>query len=599
MPEARAPSLQFSRHITVETPEHVALQLELAGLGSRMAAAIYDFLTLGLLLLIVSLVLSLMGGLQDRFGNWAGAVLLAVWFLLFWGYFTLFEGLNGGRTPGKWRLGIRVVMDTGHPITLPAAFIRNLIRLVDIQPLGSYLVGLLFVFFQSQHKRLGDIVAGTIVVRDRPEDLSLSAVVPEEAEQLDAGPPRLSDDEFRLLEQFVSRLDELAPEVRSRLVYELGDRFSDRLEAGTGAPAGHSGAEAALVELHAAELTRRRAKTAARRGTAGVAASGTAERFVALKQARWEAFRQQAARVEQEGLRRLSGEDVITFAASYREVAGDLARARTYGVDPRVLAYLERIVGAGHNALYGLRGVRRLPLGRLLFRDLPAAVYRERAYVLVAALLFFLPGLAGYALVRERPEVARQIIPDVMLERAEGGGYQQAAGRGYAETPSPYLPIVASTIITNNVQVAFAAFAFGITAGVGTVLVLVFNGIFFGSVLGLFANYGLAGWILTFVAGHGVLELTAIFIAGGAGLLVGRALIAPGDLARRDALVVYGRRAIQLVGAAGCLLVLAGIIEGFLSASSAPGTVKLAVSAASAVLVVLYFAAGRRAPVTA
>lgn len=574
------------------------LQLELAGLGSRMAAAIYDLITLVLLLVIVSLAFSLAGGLQVALGGWAGAFLVIVSFVLFWGYFTLFEAFNGGRTPGKWRVGIRVVMDTGHPITLPASFIRNLIRLVDIQPLGTHLVGLLFVFLQPSHKRLGDIVAGTIVVRDRPEDLALAAPPPAPVEQLDAGPPVLSDDEFRLLEQFVARLDELAPTVRSRLAYEMGDRFAERFPKRGPAdppPAGANVTEAALIQLYDAELVRRHARTATRHGTSGVAASGTAERFVALKQQDWERFRHRASLLEKDGLRTLEGEDVVRFAAEYREAAADLARARTYGVDPRVLAYLERIVGAGHNALYGLRGVRRLPLGRLLFHELPAAVYQARWYVLTATLLFLLPGIVGYALVRERPEIAPQILPDVMIARAESGEYERAAGRGYAETPSPYLPFVASSIITNNVQVAFGAFAFGITAGVGTVVVLAFNGLFFGAVLGLFANYRLAGWILTFVAGHGVLELTAIFIAGAGGLLVGRALVAPGDLARRDALVVYGRSAIRLVGAAACLLVVAGLIEGFLSASAAPAPLKLAVSAASVVVVVMYFAVGRRA----
>jgi uncharacterized membrane protein SpoIIM required for sporulation/uncharacterized RDD family membrane protein YckC len=599
MPEARPPAtLQFSRRISVETPEHVVLQLELAGLGSRMAAAIYDLITLVLLLVIVSLAFSLAGGLQVALGGWAGAFLVIVSFVLFWGYFTLFEAFNGGRTPGKWRVGIRVVMDTGHPVTLPASFIRNLIRLVDIQPLGTHLVGLLFVFLQPNHKRLGDIVAGTIVVRDRPEDLALAAPLPAPVEQLDAGPPILSDDEFRLLEQFIARLDELAPAVRSRLAYDMGYRFAERFPKRGPAdppPEGDNVTEAALIQLYDAELTRRHARTAARHGTSGVAASGTAERFVALKQQDWERFRHRASLLEKEGLRTLEGEDVVRFAAEYREAAADLARARTYGVDPRVLAYLERIVGAGHNALYGLRGVRRLPLGRLLFHELPAAVYQARWYVLTATLLFLLPGIVGYALVRERPEIAPQILPDVMIARAESGEYERAAGRGYAETPSPYLPFVASSIITNNVQVAFGAFAFGITAGVGTVVVLVFNGLFFGAVLGLFANYRLAGWILTFVAGHGVLELTAIFIAGAGGLLVGRALVAPGDLARRDALVVYGRSAIRLVGAAACLLVVAGLIEGFLSASAAPAPLKLAVSAASVVVVVMYFAVGRRA----
>jgi uncharacterized membrane protein SpoIIM required for sporulation len=168
-------------------------------------------------------------------------------------------------------------------------------------------------------------------------------------------------------------------------------------------------------------------------------------------------------------------------------------------------------------------------------------------------------------------------------------------GRGYAETPSPYLPIVASSIVANNVQVAFGAFAFGILAGIGTVVLLAFNGFFFGSVLALFSNYGLLGWILTFVAGHGFLELTAIFIAGAGGLLIGRAIVAPGDLTRQDALVVYGRLAIRLMGAATVLLLMAGLIEGFLSASDAHPTLKLGVSAASVVLLTLYLAAGRQA----
>ena len=92
-----------------------------------------------------------------------------------------------------------------------------------------------------------------------------------------------------------------------------------------------------------------------------------------------------------------------------------------------------------------------------------------------------------------------------------------------------------------------------------------------------------------------MLELTAIFIAGAAGLTVARAVIVPGDLARRDALVVYGKDAIRLVGASASLLLLAGTIEGFLSASDSPAQVKFGVSAASVVLLALYYEAGRRA----
>lgn len=582
----------FARRISVETPENVVLHFELAGVGSRAAAALYDLLAVLVLLALLSLALEFAGLLGRTAGIWFVALFALVGFSTVWGYFALFEGLGGGRTPGKKRMGIRVVMETGHPITFQAAIVRNLIRIADLQPGASYLVGAAFVLFHPLHKRLGDLVAGTIVVRDRPEETSTLAGGEPAEDLLDLGAPLLSDEEFRLVDRLVQRMLDLPRDVRAKFARELANRLRDRLPRADPRP------ERFLRMLYESELEKRRAKAAPRRGTSGVAASGTAQRFVAARQATWERFRVQAIQLEKEGLVTLRGPELVAFAAAYREVAADLARARTYGVDPRVLTSLERTVGAGHNALYGLRGVRRKPLARLLFTDLPSATYRARWYVTTAALLFFAPGIVGYALVREQPAIVHDIMPDNMIARAEMGASERAAGRGYAQAPSPYLPLMATSIIANNVQVAFGAFAFGITAGVGTVVVLGFNGLFFGSVLGMFANFGVLDWILTFVAGHGVLELTAIFIAGGAGLIVARSLVAPGDLSRRDALVEGGRWAIKLVGAAACLLLLAGSIEGFLSASAAPWPFKLAASATSAVLLVLLWIQGRQAQST-
>lgn len=290
----------------------------------------------------------------------------------------------------------------------------------------------------------------------------------------------------------------------------------------------------------------------------------------------------------------MSGKEVLRFAAEYREVAADLARARTYGVGPRPLGYLERLVSAGHNVLYGARKGRSFTIVSLLLRDFPATVVRYRAYVILALLTFLIPALVGFFLVREQPGLAYEVLPHEIIERAETGVREARVGRGYGESPPMWLPVVATGIIANNVQVAFLAFAGGVLAGFGTVFVLAMNGLFLGSVLALFANYGLAGWLLTFVAGHGVLELTAIFIAGGAGLIIGRAVVAPGDLSRRDALRVHGRDALRLVGAAASLLLLAGTIEGFLSASDASPFLKFTVSGASALLLGLYLLAGSR-----
>lgn len=583
---------RLARRVEVETPEQVTIGFEIAGIGSRALAAIYDLLIVAVLLLLLGIASAFLSLLNA----WSAAAFVIVSFVILWGYFALFEALWGGRTPGKRLLGLRVIFETGHPVTPQAALVRNLVRIVDLQPGVSGLVGLLFVALHPRGKRLGDIVAGTIVVRDEVSELSAASYAPGAGEPA-AVPPaalavapqaRLQDDEYRLLDQFLRRAPDLPTETRRRFQRDLTVRFAQRFAEW---PADQP---RFLSEVYGAERTARQAPGAGRRDAEGRRQLRIGDRFVALRQASWETFRRRAVDLEQNGVGHLTGDEVLAFAAAYRAVAADLARAVTYGVDERAVAHLERIVTAGHNALYGMRRVRRLPARRLLLGILPGAVVRRRREVVTAALLFLIPAAVGFGLIRERPATADQVLPDVMLARAAAGSTRQAEGTGYAEAPSPYLPLVASHIITNNVQVAIAAFAFGITAGIGTALVLTFNGLFFGAVLGHFANVGVAGWLLTFVAGHGVLELTAIFIAGGAGLRVARALIAPGDLARSDALVIAGREALQLVGAATCLLLLAGTIEGLLSASDAPAPLKLAVSGASAALLVLYLAAGRR-----
>jgi uncharacterized membrane protein SpoIIM required for sporulation len=155
-------------------------------------------------------------------------------------------------------------------------------------------------------------------------------------------------------------------------------------------------------------------------------------------------------------------------------------------------------------------------------------------------------------------------------------------------------PVLASSIITNNIQVAFQCFAGGIFLGVGALVMLAFNGVLLGAVSAHFANAGLLGYLWTFVVGHSVLELFSIWIAGAAGFRLGLALIAPGQLSRGDALVVTGRQAVRMVGAAVVLLVIAGAIEGSISAGDLPLAARLGVSAGSVVFLGLYLLNGRR-----
>ena len=593
MRSARDPApLDLRQHYGVETPEHVEVRLELAGLGSRMAAAALDTMLLFFAVLFVVVIGSNVN-LGGALGGWFAALMVLLLFALVWGYFAAFEALNGGRTPGKQSLGIRVVMDTGQPVTTGAAVVRNLVRLLDCYfPLVPILPAMLLMFLNKSNKRLGDMAAGTIVVRDRPTEWSLGAApLAAEEQPVETGPPELSEDEFRLLDRFLGRLNELDPAVQVRITTELALRFEDRIPRRSGDP------QAYLVQVFADEQQKRRGRfaTRARKGEgAGIAGrtTMTAERFLAKKRESWEAFRAVAVTMERSGVGALAPGEIPKFAARYREIAADLARAHTYGVDQRVIEYLERVVSAGHNALYRARGKKGTPFARYVLRDFPAAVVQSWAYVLVAFIMFIVPAAVGYVMIRERPALADEIVSPVMVSRAEQAAERQAQGRGYAQAEGDDRPVIAAAIISNNIQVSFGVFVGGLTCGLLTGWLLFANGMMLGLGFGLFKNYGALGYLTTFVAAHGVLELTAIFISAGAGFRLAKAIIAPGDRTRKDALVLEGRIAARMIGAVVTLLAIAGTIEGLLSTSDAPAALKYGVSATTALFLLLYLASG-------
>jgi uncharacterized RDD family membrane protein YckC len=156
--------------LNIDTPELVAIEMPLAGIGSRFIAILIDYLIWGaffLVLLIVSAIvipaLHFFGGVS---ANWAVGIFFLVVFLMQWGYFSLFEAFWKGRTPGKRAAKIRVIHQSGRGITFLESLARNLVRFVDFLP-GFYAAGVVAMFLSRRHQRLGDMVAGTLVVRDR------------------------------------------------------------------------------------------------------------------------------------------------------------------------------------------------------------------------------------------------------------------------------------------------------------------------------------------------------------------------------------------------------------------------------------------------
>jgi uncharacterized membrane protein SpoIIM required for sporulation/uncharacterized RDD family membrane protein YckC len=568
----------FRQRIEIETPEHVTLDFEVAGVGSRVLAAVIDTALLAGITFVAGTLVFVLAELGIvPTGPWIGALLVSGAFLLWNAYYVFFEGLRQGRTPGKQRVGIRVVRDTGHPITVSDAVTRNLLRLADFLP-PPYLGGLLLMALHPSGKRLGDLAAGTVVVRDRPMDLVTGK--PMLSRGLPAAAPVLTEPEYAVLAQFAARAAALAPPVRQRLAASLAGRLGPHLPDRTG------DAESLLDDLYIQETERRR-------GPLG-GASGARARFVARQSARWVEFRRLAERAAADGLDSFRPEELPDFAGRYREAAADLARARTYGVDRTTIAELERLVSAGHNALYRDEQSTWRTLWHTVSAEFPAAVLRARRAVLLAFLIFAATAAGGYRIIRDQPALAEQLLPEEMLRRADAGHDRAAQGRKYGEVSATDRPLVASFIIANNVRVAIGCLAGGVFAGVGSLLVLGFNGLMLGSFAGHFANEGLLWYLLEFVVGHGVLELTAIWIAAAAGLLLGLAVVVPGELSRADALVVRGRAAVRMIGMAVVLLAMAGVIEGFLSVSGGGAGPRAAAAVGSLGFLAMYLLRGAR-----
>jgi uncharacterized RDD family membrane protein YckC/uncharacterized membrane protein SpoIIM required for sporulation len=575
----------LDQQIDIETPEQVVLSYTVAGIGSRTVAALIDYGICVALFFAIWIALDAFLTVRGS-APWVTALLIIGGFTVIWGYYVLFEALWDGQTPGKRRMGLRVVRDGGYSITFSASAVRNLVRAIDMQPLPFYGVGILSVLLSRSGKRLGDYAAGTFVVRERALVMAAPASAPQSASPsvspVAVAAALLNDDEFSLLERFVQRRGTLEPERRAQFTSDLAARFRPRMLAYAGSD------PAFLIALFESE------RAARARGAAAPSDTGAAREqhaLVAEGAPRWREFAGRLTRAQQRGLAALPEQEVSDFAARYRELTTDLARLTTAsrGREVDALLYLNRLVAAGHNLLYRERPVAARSVWRYLTRVVPDEVRRSAWPIGLAALLMFGPAVVTYVAVVREPELATRFIPPNMIDRATRGVERAKNGDGYIPDPGLFSPVMASGIIANNVQITYAAFAGGIFAGLGTVTILVSNGIDLGGVLGLYQSKGILPLILAFVAPHGVLELTAICIAGGGGLLLGSALLIPGALTRREALVVRGRRAINLVAAATLLLIPAGLIEGFVSPQgwwTLPE--KLIVSGLTAIALVLY-----------
>jgi uncharacterized membrane protein SpoIIM required for sporulation len=281
------------------------------------------------------------------------------------------------------------------------------------------------------------------------------------------------------------------------------------------------------------------------------------------------------------GVSALTHPEIQELALLYRQTAADLSAAREHAVNAQLAAYLNQLLGRAHNLVYAARPARTRSLAGFYTHTFPQVFRDTWRYTAGATALFALGAIAGVGISVADPGFQRFVLGGHMMDTIE-------RREMWTHSILSVKPLASSAILTNNLSVAFSAFAMGALAGLGTLYIMVFNGVMIGVIGTTCHRAGMSIPLWSFVAPHGALELPAIFIAGGAGLLLARGIIAPGILSRRDALAESGAASIRLLLGVFPLLIVAGLIEGFVSPTPLDPAAKFVIGAAMFVLLTLY-----------
>ena len=322
----------------------------------------------------------------------------------------------------------------------------------------------------------------------------------------------------------------------------------------------------------------------------------TPEQFVRARRESWERLEDLVEKSSASRLSALTNDELHELGTLYRRASADLARAQTrYNetlAGQELVRTLNALVRRAHAQIYSAPATGAPQAAwKWLFYGFPAAFRRHWRAIALAALLMFGPAAAAYVSVWTDASNTKLYVDQEAVAKVEERAKKKLVTGWGANTSYEGVvksPEVSGFIMTNNIRVSMQAVAMGVTAGVGTAIVLIANGLMLGGLAGAATNNNVDYLFWSVILPHGILELTAIAIAGGAGFVLARAIYAPGDLPRRDALKIAGGEAAQLLAGVAALLVLAGLIEGFLTpADIAPG-IKMAFAGATALGLVIY-----------
>lgn len=313
--------------------------------------------------------------------------------------------------------------------------------------------------------------------------------------------------------------------------------------------------------------------------------------FIESRQGDWKTLSNLLTRA-QNNIEQLSPDEVKQMGILYRSVTSDLALAQRDFPREKATTYLNQLVATGHAVLYRSEPLALHRLVHYIKVGFPQTFRETWPFFIVSFLLFMVPALISGYLMATTPEASVWLLPPEMQALVEILEENEL----WIDVPLEERPYFSSFIATNNINVAILAFAGGAVAGLFAVFVLINNGLMIGGTFGLTIFYGLGFELFTFAIGHGVIELTTIFIAGAAGLKIGWGIINPGLQKRRDSILNAARVAMRLI--IGCipLLLIAGLIEGFISPNeSIPVLFKWLTGAVTGILLYSYLLfSGRR-----
>jgi len=289
------------------------------------------------------------------------------------------------------------------------------------------------------------------------------------------------------------------------------------------------------------------------------------------------------------GLKALSRSELQELSLLYRQTAADLAAIREDRGSVHFARYVNQLLVRAHNTIYSGRRASPKTIFSFFWDAYPAAFRRNLNPCLLSFLIFLVAAIVGAVLTYQNPDFKVKILGPRMVETID-------RHQMWTHSIVGIKPLASSAIMTNNMSVGFTTFAFGITAGLGTIYMMAFNGLLIG-VIGMACRLsGMSLQLWSFVAPHGVLELPAIFIAGGAGLRIAQGLLFPGVLPRRDSLARAGLESVQLILGTIPILIVAGLIEAFVSPTGLPISLKFSMAGALFLLLAIYLFGLSREP---